>query len=68
MANWWEIAGHDELAERWALAARLKNEGLTLAEIGRRFGVSRERVRQLILRHNRFVGAKTSEGALDARH
>lgn len=35
-------------AERWRMARRLRDRGLTLAEIGVVLGVSRERVRQML--------------------
>jgi len=39
-----------KLAERRQSILRLKIEGRTLEEIGKRFGITKERVRQIVLR------------------
>jgi hypothetical protein len=45
------VSGHDSLEEREARFVRMfamREKGLTLAQIAREFGLSRERVRQIL--------------------
>jgi len=44
------LKNRQKLAERRQAILRLKVEGRTLEEIGRRFGITKERVRQIVLR------------------
>jgi len=53
---------------RWSEAAALKQEGITVAEIGRLFGVSRQRVSDLLLNPPASVASAEATGGSSASH